>query len=133
MGIDRLGPTGGDRRLQLGQDGEDLAANWYEAEGYALLERNWRCREGEIDIVAARGSLTVFCEVKTRSSARFGLPAEAVGRAKQLRARRLAALWFAARAGSAGRSGQRQPQGGPVRFDVACVMAGKLEVIEGAF
>ena len=93
------------------------------------MARNWRCRAGEIDIIAARAGVTVFCEVKTRSSASFGLPGEAVGRAKQLRARRLAAWWFADQASSPG----RRRAGGPVRFDVACILAGRLEVIEGAF
>ena len=69
---------------------------WYEAHGYEVVARNWRCREGELDIVARRGRLHVFCEVKSRSSDAFGVPAEAVGRPKRARLRRLAALWFAA-------------------------------------
>jgi putative endonuclease len=113
----------------LGRCGEDLAAGWYEAHGYEVLARNWRCRAGELDIVARRDRLVVFCEVKARTSEGFGLPAEAVGPVKQGRLRRLAALWFADQAGS---RGGRRP-GGPVRFDVASVLAGQVEVIEGAF
>jgi putative endonuclease len=113
----------------LGRSGEDLAAAWYEHHGYDVLARNWRCRAGELDIVARRGRLIVFCEVKSRTSEAFGLPAEAVGPVKQARLRRLAALWFADRA----LSGRGRRAGGPVRFDVAGVLAGEVEVIEGAF
>jgi putative endonuclease len=130
-----MGRQAGDRasrrRRQLGRAGEELAAAWYEAHGYEVVARNWRCREGELDVVARRGRLHVFCEVKARSSDRFGLPAEAVGPQKQARLRRLAACWFAQvqGPGTAVRPGAR---GGSVRFDVACVLAGTLEVIEGA-
>jgi putative endonuclease len=112
-----------------GRFGEDLAARWYEAQGFRVVGRNWRCSLGELDIVARKGNLVVFCEVKARSAARYGLPAEAVGPLKQLRARKLAAAWFAAQQAS----GCAARRGGPVRFDVAAVVSGKLEVIEGAF
>lgn len=112
----------------LGQAGEELATRWYLEHGYEVVERNWRCRLGEVDIVAKRGRLTVFCEVKARSSTAYGYPAEAVGPLKQLRARRLAAAWFASRPPLAGHG-----QGGPVRFDVAGVLAGQVEITEGAF
>jgi putative endonuclease len=123
------GKAGGSARRALGKAGEDLAVAWYEARGYEVLARNWSCRDGELDVVLRRGSLHVFCEVKARSSGAFGLPAEAVGRLKQARVRRLAALWFAdlSRTGRGGRAG------GPVRFDVASVLDGEVEVIEGAF
>jgi putative endonuclease len=106
-----------------------VAVAWYEARGYEVVARNWSCRDGELDIVLRLGRLHVFCEVKARSSAAFGLPAEAVGRLKQARVRRLAALWFAdlSRTGRGGRAG------GPVRFDVATMLGGEVEVIEGAF
>ena len=67
-----------------------------------MVARNWRCREGELDLVVARPGEIVFCEVKTRSSDRFGLPAEAVTPAKQRRLRGLAARYLAdAQQGSA--------------------------------
>jgi putative endonuclease len=110
-------------RKALGAFGEDKAAAWYEAHGYRVVARNWRCREGELDIVARRGSTVVFCEVKTRASAASGIPAEAVTPAKQRKLRALAVLWLRA-------SGVRAPE---LRFDVACVLGGKLEVIEAAF
>ena len=110
-------------RVNLGGRGEDLAAAWYEGHGYQVLERNWRCAAGELDVVARRGRTTVFCEVKTRTSAAFGAPAEAVTPAKQARVRRLAARWLA--------SVGRRP--GLVRFDVASVLDGQLQIIEAAF
>ena len=118
-------------RLELGASGEELAAHWYTAAGYRVLARNWRCREGELDLIASRGGLAVFCEVKTRRDVRFGLPAEAVTPAKQRRLRRLALRWLAERPpGEA-----RFPE---LRFDVACIVARPgsppaLEVIEAAF
>ena len=99
-------------------------AAWYEARGYVVEARNWRCRQGELDLVVRKGGTVVFCEVKTRSSDAFGAPVEAVTRAKQLQVRRLAARWLAERG---------PPRRGPVRFDVASVLAGKVEVVEGAF
>ena len=59
-------------RRALGARGENLAARWYEGHGYTILERNWRCREGELDIIARTGTTIVFIEVKTRSSDAYG-------------------------------------------------------------
>ena len=91
------------------------------------MDRNWRCRDGELDIVVAKGSTLVFCEVKTRSGSVFGLPAEAVGRTKQARIRRLAARWLA------DNRDRLERRSWAVRFDVASVLAGEVDVIEGAF
>jgi putative endonuclease len=66
----------------IGRYGEQLAAHHLRRTGLTLLARNWRCPEGEVDIVARDGDVLVFCEVKTRSSTAFGWPAEAVGSAK---------------------------------------------------
>jgi putative endonuclease len=118
---------GAGRRQRLGARGEQLVADWYVARGYRVVARNWRCREGEIDLVlwSRRGDL-VFCEVKTRSSTRFGVPAEAVTPAKQRRLRILAARFLAVHGPEvAGRRG--------LRFDVAAVIAGRVEVIAAAF
>jgi putative endonuclease len=111
------------RRQALGAAGEAQAARWYEANGYTVVARNWRCRQGELDLILSKGALVVFCEVKTRSSDAFGSPAEAVTRTKQLRLRRLAAAWIE----------QAPSRPRDVRFDVAAVLAGRLEVVEGAF
>ena len=114
-------------RQATGQLGEDAAAAWYRAQGYEIVARNWRVREGEIDIVAASRREVIVCEVKTRSSTAFGLPVEAVTRAKQARLRKLALLFLAA-----------HPQPGrAVRFDVASVTPGLdgavVDVITAAF
>lgn len=108
----------------LGASGEDLAAAWYEARGYEVLARNWRCREGELDLIVRHGRLYIFCEVKSRTSDVFGVPAEAVTHDKQQRLRRLAARWLEDDAPALARE---------IRFDVAAVLDGVIEVIEGAF
>jgi putative endonuclease len=118
------------RKLDLGAQGEALAVAWYTGQGYSVLGRNWRCRQGELDLVVSRGRCVVFCEVKTRTGTGFGLPAEAVTADKQRRLRHLATRWL----------GEQRPSAGfaEIRFDVACVTlragaAPDLEVIEGAF
>ncbi len=72
-------------RRQLGQWGENLAASHLEAQGYRIVERNWRCSLGEIDIVAQEGDVLVFAEVKTRQSQNFGTPEESITRRKSQR------------------------------------------------
>ena len=78
---------------ELGKRGESLAVNFLEGAGYTILERNWRCPLGEIDIVALDGVELVFAEVKTRSSVAFGHPFEAITPTKLARLRRLAGAW----------------------------------------
>jgi putative endonuclease len=114
-----------DPRRRLGNAGEDAVAVWYEAAGYGVVDRNWRCRDGELDIVVAKGDTLVFCEVKTRASTRFGAPVEAVTGAKQRRLRLLAARWLA----------EHDTRRRTLRFDVASVMRGRdgqlsVEVLE---
>jgi putative endonuclease len=77
----------------LGRRGEQLAADYLAAAGLKVLDRNWRSRLGEIDIVASDGSSLVVCEVKTRSSVGFGTPLEAITVQKARRLRRLAVHW----------------------------------------
>lgn len=95
----QVGPA--DRRLKgqsraaLGRYGEDLAAEHLRSIGLRILSRNWRCRQGELDIVAMEDDVLVVCEVKTRSNADFGGPAEAVHSEKLARLHRLAAAWLA--------------------------------------
>ncbi|SED84573.1 putative endonuclease [Ruania alba] len=81
---------------ELGRVGEDVAADWLTRSGMEVLDRNWRCREGEIDLVARDGDDLVVVEVKTRRTLTFGHPAEAVTAAKLRRLRTLAARWLAA-------------------------------------
>jgi putative endonuclease len=76
-----------------GRFGEELATSHLISQGLIVLDRNWRCDVGEVDIVAREGDVLVICEVKTRSSRRFGSPLEAITPAKATRLRRLAARW----------------------------------------
>ena len=125
--VDAVAPSG--RHLRLGADGERAAVDWYLARGYLVVARNWRCPAGELDLILSRPGELVFCEVKTRTSDRFGVPAEAVTVAKQRRLRALAARFLAS--GSAPPVAPRGPR--TLRFDVACVLAGEVSVIEAAF
>lgn len=84
-----------DRRRDLGRFGEAYAARHLVEQGMVLLDRNWRCEAGEIDLVLRDGRVLVFCEVKTRSSSTHGSPLEGVTEAKAARLRRLAARWLA--------------------------------------
>jgi putative endonuclease len=77
----------------LGAYGEELAARHLVGQGMVLLDRNWRCEAGEIDLVLRDGDVLVVCEVKTRSSLRYGTPHEAVTDIKVARLRRLAYRW----------------------------------------
>ncbi|WP_416418719.1 YraN family protein [Paenarthrobacter aromaticivorans] len=77
----------------LGRNGEALAAGFLEHQGMRIVDRNWRCADGEIDIVALEGDTLVVAEVKTRSSLDYGHPFEAVGSAKLARLHRLASSW----------------------------------------
>ena len=107
----------------LGVHGERIAAAYLTDAGLRVLDRNWRCREGELDLVVVREGAVVFCEVKTRSSLAFGSPADAVTRSKQRRLRGLAARWLA----------EHEVRARLIRFDVAAVLPGSVEVIEAAF
>lgn len=80
----------------LGQQGEQLAADFLTGAGLEILGRNWRCTQGEIDIVALDGRTLVICEVKTRSGVGFGTPLESITRPKAMRLRRLAVAWLKA-------------------------------------
>jgi putative endonuclease len=80
----------------LGRQGEQLAVEYLQRAGFRILDRNYRCSEGEIDIVAADRRVLVACEVKTRSGVRYGTPTEAVTPQKLRRLRRLAVRWVIA-------------------------------------
>jgi putative endonuclease len=82
--------------LLTGHRGEDLASRYLEQQGLVVLSRNWRCREGELDLVATDRRTLIVCEVKTRTSTNYGHPAEAVTPEKANRIRRLARRWRAA-------------------------------------
>lgn len=116
-----------DWRGRLARAGEEAAASFLQAQGLRILERNYRCPVGEIDLVAVVGRTLVIVEVKTRSGTAFGRPAEAVTPTKQSRLRRLAAHYLA----------ERNPPARQVRFDVVEVLgrpgAFTLEHLEDAF
>jgi putative endonuclease len=100
----------------LGRRGEELATAYLVDAGYTILDRNWRCTQGEIDVVAFDGSETAFVEVKTRTSTAFGHPLEAITTLKLARLRRLAAAWCAAHPGDHSR----------IRIDAIAVIAPRL-------
>lgn len=116
------------RRKNTGKLGELEAREALERRGYAILARNFRCRQGEADLVAADGETLVFVEVKTRSDLGHGLPREAVGRTKQQRLG-VAALRYCCEHGIEDR---------PLRFDVVEVIllrgeVAGVEIIPDAF
>ncbi len=94
-------------RHELGREGERAAAAYVTAGGMSVIARNWRCRHGEIDLVAREGSTVVFIEVKTRRGQRLGSPLGAVTPEKVARLRRLAGAWLQDSGGHRG----------PVRID----------------
>jgi putative endonuclease len=116
------------RSDELGRRGEDLAADYLAGTGLVVLSRNWRCREGEIDLIVTDGQRLVVCEVKTRSGTGYGEPSEGVTPAKAGRIRRVTAAWLRAY-----RVGWCE-----VRFDVLAVLCPQdgpvtVEHLQGAF
>lgn len=120
----------GEESRRLGRWGEDLAAAFLEQQGYRIVDRNWKCRFGELDLVAEGGGFLCFVEVKLRRSNRFGTGAEQVDRRKREKLRTAAELYL-----------QEHPAVLQPRFDVIEVLAPnglgtknpKIRHIEGAF
>ncbi|ADU48792.1 YraN family protein [Intrasporangium calvum] len=102
----------------LGAYGEALACRYLADAGFTILDRNWRCARGEIDIVAREAETLVVCEVKTRSTEQFGAPFEAVTRQKLQRLRRLACLWLDARPAAV----RRRLETRTIRIDVISIL-----------
>jgi putative endonuclease len=121
------GGTGGDGRQAAGAPEEELVARWYEGQGYEVLERNWRRREGEVDLIVRRGATVVFVEVEIRATGQYGTGSEPALPAKQRRIRRLADRWLSELTPAVGRSRVE------ARFDVVSITAGQMDVIENAF
>lgn len=106
----------------FGRFGEAAAGRWYRRAGYRILARNWRCPQGELDLIAGRGRDVVFVEVKARTDDRYGTGAEAVDRRKQRRLRAAAGRWL----------DQADQPFDEVRFDVVEVdRRGRLEIHRG--
>lgn len=117
-----------DNRRLIGSRGEETALAFLLEQGYHLLEKNYRCRLGEIDLILEDGPEVVFVEVKTRRSSLFGMPQEAVGLAKQTRIRRLAQFYLLS----------KKDLVRPLRFDVIAIMysgSGEPEIqhLKGVF
>jgi putative endonuclease len=116
----------GDSHLQLGARGEALAEKYLKGAGYRILARNYRCRYGEIDLIAEEGGNLVFVEVKTRSGSGFGHPLEAVDRHKRGQLSRAARRYLEETG-----AGERF-----CRFDVVAVCLGgkpQMELVRNAF
>ncbi|MBN6033379.1 YraN family protein [Amycolatopsis sp. 195334CR] len=117
-----------EQRQRLGRRGEELAAAHLDKLGMTVLSRNWRCREGELDLVATDGRTLIVCEVKTRSGAAYGHPADSVDAEKSARIRRLTSRWLE----------HYRVRWCPLRFDVIAIHwpptgAPQLTHIPGAF
>jgi putative endonuclease len=109
-------------RAETGRRAEDLAAAFLAAKGLTVVERNFRAKSGEIDLVARDGDEVVFVEVRARASRDFGGAAASVDAGKRRRLVRAARVWLAARGWD-----------GPCRFDVVAVDGGRLEHLPAAF
>lgn len=99
-------------KIAIGKLGEDEASKYLKSKGYTLIQRNYRTRYGEIDIIAKDGKYIVFVEVKTRSSTYFGFPREAVDKYKQSRIKNVSILYLA----------QKKLINSNIRFDVVEVI-----------
>ena len=110
------------RKKILGRRGEDAACKYLKKHGYKIVKRNYKTPVGEADIIAYKGGVYAFVEVKARAGDAFGLPSEAVTREKQRRYHAIAAFFCLS-----------QGEELPVRFDVASVLEGDVEYIENAY
>lgn len=111
-------------RRELGAACEKRVAEYLADHGYTILEQNFYCRFGEIDLICTKDNCLVFVEVKYRSGDAYGMPAEAVDRGKQRRISNTASCYLYRHA---------LPADTPCRFDVAAVSAQSIEIIENAF
>ena len=111
-------------RRTTGNETEEAAVRYLREQGYRIIERNYRCRLGEIDIVAEEGGYLVFAEVKYRRTAAYGLPEEAVDAKKAERIRRTA-LWYMKE--------HRISPDTAIRFDVAAMDANGIRLYQAAF
>lgn len=107
----------------VGSEYEQKAGSYLESLGYRILEYNYRCKKGEIDLIAKDGAYLVFCEVKYRRDCKKGHPSEAVGRRKQRNISGCAVFYLM----------QKGIFGVPCRFDVVSIENGNMELIKDAF
>jgi putative endonuclease len=100
-------------RIRLGREGEDVAARYLEGQGWTIVGRNVRSGRREVDLIALRGRVLAFVEVKCRRSEEYGHPLEAITGAKREEVARVARAWL---------QGHRLPHGTIVRFDAVSVV-----------
>jgi putative endonuclease len=108
--------------MALGKAAEDAAAAYLQKQGLRLVERNWRCKGGELDLIMRDGAVLVFVEVRERNNARFGGAGASITTTKQARLLHAARLYLA---------GQAAPP--PCRFDAVLIEAGRLDWVRDAF
>ncbi len=108
---------------ERGRIGEEQAVAELVRQGYSIVERNYRCKSGELDVVAREGDILVFIEVRSRADGEHGSALETVGARKQRQIARVAAHYLAA----------RKPVFRECRFDVVGITAGELTLIKDAF
>lgn len=113
-----------ENKRETGTIKENLAAQYLTRPGVKILEHNFRCRQGEIDLIGRDGRYLVFFEVKYRKTARNGMPAEAVGYAKQQKIRYTAQFYLYSR---------RYRENMPCRFDVVSILGDQISWIRDAF
>jgi putative endonuclease len=111
------------QKRQYGNAAEDLAADYLKQNGYKIIERNYACKTGEIDIIAQKGGCLVFAEVKARSTQAFGGPVGAVTAAKQKRVANTAMCYIK----------EKKPKFDSLMFDIIAVLDGKAQHIQNAF
>lgn len=110
-------------KRKKGNEAEDLAANYLKKNGYKIIERNYSCKTGEIDIIASKNDTLVFAEVKARSTKAFGGPVAAVTAAKQARVANTAMCYIK----------DKKPKFAALMFDIIAVLDGNIEHIKNAF
>lgn len=122
------GNSPGQENARVGNRGEELAAAFLERNGFKIIERNFRCKGGEVDIVAKEGKTLVFVEVKSRKTLAYGVPQLAVTPFKQRQISKAALTWLA----------RNHKHDSPARFDVIAILLSsdyqhQLEHIKNAF
>ena len=113
MGDDRSGNF-----MKTGAVGEKIAESYLKRAGYEIIERNFRCKKGEIDLIVKKGNIIVFVEVKTRNTLKYGFPVEAITKEKVRHIKKTAYLYII----SSGVLGKTQADGVDFRFDVIEVL-----------
>lgn len=121
--MQRTIPDGRPTTIATGSRNEELAASFLVRRGYVVVERNYKTKLGELDLVARQGTTLVFVEVRSRATDQFGSALEAVGWSKQRRVSRMAKMYLAA----------RRPRFDECRFDVVAITGDRIELVKDAW